>query len=95
MVLRAKIVTKLEAKSLIEPKAKPATKPRTKPIIEPRTRLATKPRAKPAEIEELLISIASITIINVSLSRLYNLIGIYSNKKQVNYYINILQKTLS
>lgn len=95
MMLRAEIVTKLEAKSLIEPKTRPVTKPRAKPAIEPGAGLATKPGARPVEIEELLIFIASITIINVSLSRLHDLIGIYNNKKQVNYYINILQKTLS
>lgn len=95
MVLGARTVTEPEAKSLtelvprlvIEPRADPVTKLEEGPATGPRAQPAIKLKARLVDIKKLLVSIVSIIIINFSISRLHNLIKIYSDKKQVNYYV--------
>lgn len=60
--------------------------------MNPKIELATEPEAKLLQIEELLVLIASITINNISLSKLHDLIKTYSNKKQANHHNKPLQK---
>lgn len=74
----AGLATKLGVGPVTELGAKPATKLEMRP--------ATELKARPADIEELLVPIASITIMNVNMSVLYNPIKTYSNDKQANYY---------
>lgn len=83
-----------KAELFTEPRAGPATEPggrlamelRAKPGTEPGAKPATEPRERLADIEELLVSIASITLINVCKNGLHDLIRTYNDKKQANHY---------
>lgn len=54
----------------------------TEPVAGPTTEL----RVGPADTKKSLVLIAFITIINISTSRLHNMIKTYSDKKQANHY---------
>lgn len=92
---RALTVTELRAESLTEPGAELKIEPRAGPETELEVGPAIKPGIKPAEIEELLVLIAFITVINVSLSELHDLIKTYNDKKQANHHSKLTQKALS
>lgn len=70
-----------KAEPIIEAKAGPLMKPGMGLATEPRVRPVTEPKAKLVDIKKLLIFIAFITIINISTSKLHNLIKSYSDKK--------------
>lgn len=79
--LEAELLTEPKTRLVIEPRAELAIEPGIELVIEPKARLAAKARARPAETEKSSIFITFITIINISLSGLHNLIRIYNDKK--------------
>lgn len=102
MTPEAETVTELGVESLIDPGEGPNTESETRltiergagPTKELRAGPVMEPGAKPAETKESLVTITSITIINVSSSGLHELIRTYSDEKKATHHSKPLRKTL-
>lgn len=81
MTSRAEIITKPKEKLLRKSQVKLAKEPKMKLVMKQKTGQTMELEIKPAKTKKSLVSKISITILNISLSGLHDLIKTSNNKK--------------